>query len=166
MHQQCDCLQSCPPVCENGSSAFAGSTLLTTEEEAVTQAEATGFPVLLKATGGGGGIGIYQCADSADVRTHFTAAQRYLSESCHGLAGKACHAPHQGLRNAEVHHCHIYRYSLWLSNKHTNGTGTSARYMKDGCTMSSDHSNLQAGESQLWGFRRVCREVCGECTAH
>ncbi len=65
---------------------------MTTEEEAVTQAEATGFPVLLKATGGGGGIGIYQCADSADVRTHFAAAQRYLSENCHSLAGKACDA--------------------------------------------------------------------------
>ncbi|CAL5223800.1 g6371 [Coccomyxa viridis] len=61
---------------EAGIPVLPGSTLLTTEEEAVTQAEATGFPVLLKATGGGGGIGIYQCADSADVRTHFAAAQR------------------------------------------------------------------------------------------
>lgn len=47
-----------------------------TEEDAVTEAEATGFPVLLKATGGGGGIGIYKCPDSAAVRASFAAAQR------------------------------------------------------------------------------------------
>ena len=54
----------------------AGSTLLETEEAAVAEAKAAGFPVLLKATGGGGGIGIYQCADEAAVRANFAAAGR------------------------------------------------------------------------------------------
>ena len=54
-----------------------GSTLLTSEEDAVTEAEAAGFPVLLKATGGGGGIGIYNCPDAGAVRANFAAAQRY-----------------------------------------------------------------------------------------
>ena len=40
------------------------------------QAEAAGYPVLLKATGGGGGIGIYQCPDEAAVRSNFAAAGR------------------------------------------------------------------------------------------
>ncbi|CAK0782570.1 hypothetical protein CVIRNUC_005782 [Coccomyxa viridis] len=53
-----------------------GSSLLTTEEEAVSKAEATGYPVLLKATGGGGGIGIYTCPDSDAVRDNFAAAGR------------------------------------------------------------------------------------------
>ena len=57
--------------------SHVGSTLLTAEEDAVTEAEAAGYPVLLKATGGGGGIGIYNCSDSAAVRAHFAAAQRY-----------------------------------------------------------------------------------------
>ena len=55
---------------------WAGSTLLETEEAAVAEAKAAGFPVLLKATGGGGGIGIYQCGDEAAVRANFAAAGR------------------------------------------------------------------------------------------
>ena len=55
-----------------------------TEEDAVTEAGATGFPVLLKATGGGGGIGIYKCPDSASVRANFAAAQRWSSQNCLG----------------------------------------------------------------------------------
>ena len=50
--------------------------MVISKEDAVTEAEATGFPVLLKATGGGGGIGIYNCPDSAAVRGNFAAAQR------------------------------------------------------------------------------------------
>ena len=56
-----------------------GSSLLTTEEEAVSKAEATGYPVLLKATGGGGGIGIYTCPDSDAVRDNFAAAGRHAA---------------------------------------------------------------------------------------
>ena len=49
---------------------------MTSEEEAVAEAAATGYPVLLKATGGGGGIGIYSCPDEAAVRANFEAAGR------------------------------------------------------------------------------------------
>ena len=42
----------------------------------MTKAEQTGYPVLLKATGGGGGIGIYTCPDSDAVRKNFAAAGR------------------------------------------------------------------------------------------
>lgn len=36
-----------------------------------------GFPVLLKATGGGGGIGIYICLSKDDLVKNFEAAGRY-----------------------------------------------------------------------------------------
>ena len=42
----------------------------------MAKAEKTGYPVLLKATGGGGGIGIYTCPDSDAVRQNFAAAGR------------------------------------------------------------------------------------------
>lgn len=42
----------------------------------MAEAAATGYPVLLKATGGGGGIGIYTCPDEAAVRANFEAAGR------------------------------------------------------------------------------------------
>jgi urea carboxylase len=45
-------------------------------EEAVVAADAIGYPVLLKATGGGGGRGIYICASAADVRSQFEVSQR------------------------------------------------------------------------------------------
>ena len=45
----------------------------------MSKAEATGYPVLLKATGGGGGIGIYTCPDSDAVRDNFAAAGRHAA---------------------------------------------------------------------------------------
>ena len=53
-----------------------GSSLVKDEDAAIKEAEAAGFPVLLKATGGGGGIGIYVCQDVAEVRKQFAAAGR------------------------------------------------------------------------------------------
>lgn len=47
----------------------------------MSKAEATGYPVLLKATGGGGGIGIYICHDSPEVRKQFAAAGRCAAAS-------------------------------------------------------------------------------------
>ena len=37
-----------------------------------------GYPVLLKATGGGGGIGIYICLSKEDLVKNFEAAGRYF----------------------------------------------------------------------------------------
>ncbi len=69
-------------VAEGQYYSTAGSSLLTTEEEAVSKAEKTGYPVLLKATGGGGGIGIYTCPDSDAVRQNFAAAGRQGATLC------------------------------------------------------------------------------------
>ena len=53
-----------------------GTELLTDEEEAVAAARGIGFPVILKATAGGGGIGMRVCEDEAAVRDSFVAVAR------------------------------------------------------------------------------------------
>lgn len=49
---------------------------MSSEEEAMKEAAETGYPVLLKATGGGGGIGIYICHTPEEVKTNFAASVR------------------------------------------------------------------------------------------
>ncbi len=63
-----------------------GTGLLTGEEEAVLSARDIGFPVILKATAGGGGIGMRVCEDEAAVRQGFAAVAR-LGEGNFGDAG-------------------------------------------------------------------------------
>jgi len=53
-----------------------GTDLLTDESEAVRAAHDIGFPVILKATAGGGGIGMRVCEDEAAVREGFAAVAR------------------------------------------------------------------------------------------
>ena len=59
-----------------GLLPLQGSSLVASEEEAQAEAAATGYPVLLKATGGGGGIGIYICHTPEEVATNFSASVR------------------------------------------------------------------------------------------
>jgi urea carboxylase len=54
----------------------AGTGLLATVEEAVEQANAIGYPVILKNTGGGGGIGIQVCRSKEDLEGCFEALKR------------------------------------------------------------------------------------------
>jgi urea carboxylase len=63
-----------------------GTDLLTDEEDAAAAANAIGFPVILKATAGGGGIGMRVCEDEADVREGFAAVARQ-GQSSFGDAG-------------------------------------------------------------------------------
>ncbi|MBB6124049.1 urea carboxylase [Sphingobium subterraneum] len=63
-----------------------GTDLLTDEDEAVEAARVIGFPVILKATAGGGGIGMRVCEDEAAVRDGFSAVSR-LGHSNFGDAG-------------------------------------------------------------------------------
>ncbi|MGH6744380.1 urea carboxylase [Novosphingobium sp.] len=53
-----------------------GTGLLTGEEEAVEAAAQIGYPVMLKATAGGGGIGMRVCEDEAALREAFDAVAR------------------------------------------------------------------------------------------
>jgi urea carboxylase len=70
----------------NGIALAPGTGLLADAEAAVTAAERIGYPVMLKATAGGGGIGMRVCTDAAGVRAGFEAVAR-LGNSNFGDAG-------------------------------------------------------------------------------
>ncbi|KAI8468536.1 MAG: allophanate hydrolase subunit 2-domain-containing protein [Monoraphidium minutum] len=64
-------------IAENaGVPVLKGSGLVATPEEAVEAALVVGFPVLLKATGGGGGRGIYICHNKDEVLSQFGVSQK------------------------------------------------------------------------------------------
>ncbi|MEW1959348.1 urea carboxylase [Kineococcus sp. NPDC059986] len=65
---------------------LAGTGLLASADEAVAAAEAVGLPVMLKATGGGGGIGMQACATAAEVREAYDRVVR-LASANFGSAG-------------------------------------------------------------------------------
>ena len=60
----------------HGLPLAPGTDLLTDEAEAIAAAARIGYPVMLKATAGGGGIGMRICADEADVRAGFATVVR------------------------------------------------------------------------------------------
>lgn len=53
-----------------------GSGLLGTVEEALGEAETVGYPLMLKSTAGGGGIGMQLCYDADALRERFATVQR------------------------------------------------------------------------------------------
>ncbi|MDX1953136.1 MAG: urea carboxylase [Verrucomicrobiota bacterium] len=57
-----------------------GTGLLASSEEAVREAKAIGYPVMLKSTAGGGGIGMRVCHDASELEAHFASVSR-LGES-------------------------------------------------------------------------------------
>jgi urea carboxylase len=71
---------------EHGVPLAPGTGLLTDEEEAAQAAVEIGFPVILKATAGGGGIGMRICEDESAVRQGFAGVAR-LGEGNFGDAG-------------------------------------------------------------------------------
>ena len=60
----------------NGVPLLPGSGLLTDIEHAVTEAMRIGYPVMLKSTAGGGGIGMQRCYGEDDLRKAFESVQR------------------------------------------------------------------------------------------
>ncbi|HEY5400901.1 MAG TPA: urea carboxylase [Trebonia sp.] len=59
-----------------GVPMMAGTGLLASAEQAVAEARRIGFPVMVKATGGGGGIGLLACHDAGEVADAFARVQR------------------------------------------------------------------------------------------
>ncbi len=59
-----------------GVPLLAGSGLLGSIDEALHQASSIGYPVMLKAVAGGGGIGMTVCPDAASLRESFERVQR------------------------------------------------------------------------------------------
>ncbi|MCM2293638.1 urea carboxylase [Allorhizobium sp. BGMRC 0089] len=66
---------------KSGVPLLPGSALLDSAEEALSEAERIGYPVMLKSTAGGGGIGMQLCADAAALKTAFDSVQRTAKAS-------------------------------------------------------------------------------------
>ncbi|AJD44322.1 urea carboxylase protein (plasmid) [Rhizobium gallicum bv. gallicum R602sp] len=60
----------------SGVPLLPGSGLLESAESALTAAETLGYPLMLKSTAGGGGIGMQLCADAAALKSAFESVQR------------------------------------------------------------------------------------------
>ncbi|SNT16780.1 urea carboxylase [Sphingomonas laterariae] len=60
----------------HGVPLAPGTDLLTDEADAIAAADRIGYPVILKATAGGGGIGMKVCENEADIRDGFATVAR------------------------------------------------------------------------------------------
>ncbi|SFJ97959.1 urea carboxylase [Methylophaga sulfidovorans] len=60
---------------DNDVPLLPGTGLLMSLEDAVTQANDVGYPVMLKSTAGGGGIGMNRCDDEASLRQAFNSVK-------------------------------------------------------------------------------------------
>jgi len=70
---------------ENDVALLPGSLLLASLEEAFAEAERVGYPVMLKSTAGGGGIGMRLCASAEELEESFAGVQR-TSQASFGSA--------------------------------------------------------------------------------
>ncbi|QVM83972.1 urea carboxylase [Novosphingobium decolorationis] len=78
-----------------------GTDLLTDEEEAVAAAARIGYPIMLKATAGGGGIGMRVCENEGDVREGFASVKRQ-GQASFGDAGVFLESYIRRARHIEV----------------------------------------------------------------
>ncbi|MGI6246877.1 MAG: urea carboxylase [Pseudochelatococcus sp.] len=65
----------------SGVPLLPGSGLLATADEALAAGETVGYPVMLKSTAGGGGIGMQLCTDPAALKAAFESVQRTAKAS-------------------------------------------------------------------------------------
>lgn len=84
-----------------GVPILPGTSLLTCAEEALGASREIGLPVLLKATGGGGGIGIHICWTEDDVADKFKSAVRQ-GEAAFGDSGVFVEKYVQNARHIEI----------------------------------------------------------------
>jgi urea carboxylase len=84
-----------------GVPLLPGTDVLGDPMAAIAAAEQIGYPVMLKAVGGGGGIGMRICADAADLEDAFHAVGRMATASF-GSGGVFLERYVQGARHIEV----------------------------------------------------------------
>ncbi|MCW2482088.1 biotin carboxylase N-terminal domain-containing protein, partial [Candidatus Symbiopectobacterium sp. NZEC135] len=65
---------------ERGLPLLEGSALLADIDEALSAAQAVGYPVMLKSTAGGGGIGMRVCHGEAELRDAYDSVRRLGQE--------------------------------------------------------------------------------------
>lgn len=61
---------------QNNVPLLTGSSLLNSLDDAISAAQTTGYPVMLKSTAGGGGIGMQVCNDEASLVSAFDSVKR------------------------------------------------------------------------------------------
>ena len=66
---------------ENGIPMLTGSDLLQSQSQAETIASQIGYPVMLKSTAGGGGIGMEICRDSSSLAAAFDRVDRLSKQN-------------------------------------------------------------------------------------
>lgn len=71
---------------ESDGPLLPGTSLLESPEEAILEARGIGFPVMLKSTAGGGGIGMEICASETELEEAFSKVER-LSQNHFGQGG-------------------------------------------------------------------------------
>jgi len=86
---------------ECGVPLLSGTELLADADEAVRAASAIGFPVILKSTAGGGGIGMQVCRNAEEVAERFRAT-RSLAEKNFGDGGVFLERYVERARHVEV----------------------------------------------------------------
>jgi urea carboxylase len=86
---------------QGGVPLLPGTPLLPSVDEAADQARAIGYPVMLKSTAGGGGIGMRLCRDEAELRPAFEAVER-LSHASFGSTGLYLEKFVENARHIEV----------------------------------------------------------------
>src|SRR5579862_973269 len=64
---------------KSGVPLLPGSGLLASLDQARTEAQKIGYPVMLKSTAGGGGIGILLCRDEAELARNFAGVAQLAS---------------------------------------------------------------------------------------
>ncbi|WP_255945648.1 urea carboxylase [Streptomyces odontomachi] len=84
-----------------GVALLPGSGLLADEAAALRAAQETGYPVMLKATGGGGGIGMQACAGPEELREAFSRVTR-LARGSFGDGGVFLERYVEQARHVEV----------------------------------------------------------------
>ncbi len=68
---------------ENGVPLLPGTGLLDDLPHALAEAERIGYPLMLKSTAGGGGIGMQLCAQAAELRAAFDSVRRLAGNHFH-----------------------------------------------------------------------------------
>ncbi|HVP28683.1 MAG TPA: biotin carboxylase N-terminal domain-containing protein [Myxococcota bacterium] len=108
-----------------GVPVTPGSDVLHDVDDAVATAARVGYPVLLKASAGGGGIGMVPCETEADVRKGFaTATARATSAFGHGavylerLVHGARHVEVQVAADAKGEVVHLFERECSLQRRH------------------------------------------------
>ncbi len=86
---------------QGGVPLLPGTELLTGADEATDRARAIGYPVMLKSTAGGGGIGMRLCRNEAELRPAFEAVER-LSHASFGTSGLYLEKFVENARHIEV----------------------------------------------------------------